>query len=1108
MAATPASLLPEAFTMKPIVQAPCCRCSVKARENHGSKNKCTKGLWDLNIPSELLEEILSRLGVKDNIKASAVCKAWCEAAAYVRKFNPLFYGSKEGDYALFQFVIRWRKEEDEKSVFQSLRKFINLVVSLPLSTSSLSSARYADIMDSALEKITEMESERVEQGTDKEIETKEQTQDNVVETNKETETDEQTQDTVIETNKEVVIEEQTQDTVVETIKGMETEEQSQDTVLETEDKNPGETVGEEDPVSEHKDPPSPMITEKEADDDDDVPKIDDEKNTQLETSPHLSPPSVALDPEEGLSKATVEDNVERNIGSSEVSSGVLKSDTIQDTDSVMVDKDTPVVHDETATVTYSKLSEEKGSPHHHANTVTDQDKATEEQDMASSGELNVITVTPDTKLLEDKGSPLHHADTVMEQDKPAEEHDMASSGDFNETTVTPDTKLSEDNGSPLHHATVMEQDKPAVEVEHNMASSGDQNEVTVTPDTKISEGKESPHRHANSVMEQDKPAEEHNIASSEDHNEITVTPDTKLSEDKGSPLHHADTVMEQDKPAEEHNMISSEDHNESPVTTDTKDVEENNERLDKGEANNMNLADHVSEPVDHDEGTTTENEKEPDVPVSETESNLENKPSEPLIETSVNVEKEPDMSATENLTENDQNSDVLAAGVSGDSDKGLSFLPATQTSPNHNEGVATLEAERMEDMEVDVPDSILVTDASIDPPNNNDVSAEAPTNAENKDYSIVLVPEGSDADNESASVRHEPGPRVASSDTKSEVGASGGLNNGVHQIGQPSPGLDRPMSPKRSFLLDDSSEGYESGTEEDQAAFMKELGHFFRERNMDFKPPKFYGEGLNCLKLWRAVIRLGGYDKVTGCKLWRQVGESFRPPKTCTTVSWTFRGFYEKALLEYERHKVHVGEVQIPLAIEPESMNIDNQASGSGRARRDAAARAMQGWHSQRLNGNGEVNDDPAFKDKNLVLHQKREKQIGTSPGLLKRKRLSSTEHVAKHSIQMSNPMLDVTVVDVGPPADWVKINVQRTQDCFEVYALVPGLVREEVRVQSDPAGRLVISGEPENPMNPWGATPFKKVVSLPTRIDPHHTSAVVTLNGQLFVRVPLEQSD
>lgn len=33
------------------------------------------------------------------------------------------------------------------------------------------------------------------------------------------------------------------------------------------------------------------------------------------------------------------------------------------------------------------------------------------------------------------------------------------------------------------------------------------------------------------------------------------------------------------------------------------------------------------------------------------------------------------------------------------------------------------------------------------------------------------------------------------------------------------------------------------------------------------------------------------------------------------------------------------------------------QSSGSGRARRDAAARAMQGWHSQRLLGNGEVGD-------------------------------------------------------------------------------------------------------------------------------------------------------
>ena len=37
------------------------------------------------------------------------------------------------------------------------------------------------------------------------------------------------------------------------------------------------------------------------------------------------------------------------------------------------------------------------------------------------------------------------------------------------------------------------------------------------------------------------------------------------------------------------------------------------------------------------------------------------------------------------------------------------------------------------------------------------------------------------------------------------------------------------------------------------------------------------------------------------------------------------------------------------------------QASASGRALRDAAAKAMQGWHSQRLLGNGEVSD-PVIK--------------------------------------------------------------------------------------------------------------------------------------------------
>ncbi|XP_020584911.1 AT-rich interactive domain-containing protein 6-like [Phalaenopsis equestris] len=315
----------------------------------------------------------------------------------------------------------------------------------------------------------------------------------------------------------------------------------------------------------------------------------------------------------------------------------------------------------------------------------------------------------------------------------------------------------------------------------------------------------------------------------------------------------------------------------------------------------------------------------------------------------------------------------------------------------------------------------------------------------------------------------------------------------------------------QAFSFDPNcSEGDDSGTEEEQSAFMKELENFFKEKSLEFKPPKFYGEGLNCLKLWRAVTRLGGYDQVTHCKLWRQVGESFKPPKTCTTVSWSFRCFYEKALLEYEKDKVRNGELQIPVASIPvpismEIQAVSNQASGSGRARRDAAARAMQGWHSQRMLGNGEVGD-PIIKDKGSVSLFKKDKHLKSIGQTLKRKKSSSLVKAAR--TKSLKPQVDSIVVDVGAPADWVKINVRRTKDCYEVYALVPGLLREEVHVQSDPAGRLIISGEPEQADNPWGVTAFKKVITLPSRIDPHQTSAVVTLHGQLFVRAPFEQSD
>ncbi|KAK4772218.1 hypothetical protein SAY86_013993 [Trapa natans] len=300
--------------------------------------------------------------------------------------------------------------------------------------------------------------------------------------------------------------------------------------------------------------------------------------------------------------------------------------------------------------------------------------------------------------------------------------------------------------------------------------------------------------------------------------------------------------------------------------------------------------------------------------------------------------------------------------------------------------------------------------------------------------------------------------------------------------------------------------GEESGTEEEQCAFRREVENFYKERNFEFRAPKFYKEDLNMLKLYRAVIKLGGYEQVTSCKLWRQVGAPFRPPKTCTTVSWTFRNFYEKSLIEYEKQRMRSGKLPFngDSYAEPkvESQVGVSISSGSGRTMRDAAARAMHVWNSPR------IVDDEDGKPSLSTKTDKHQKSIGT----VKRKKPSPpnfVEHAAPDPcIKSTKPQRNAVILDVGPPADWVKINVYKISDCFEVYALVPGLLREEVRVQSDPSGRLIISGQPQQLDNPWGVTPFKKVVSLPSRIDPHQTSAVVTLNGQLFVRVPFEQTE
>ncbi|AAD30601.1 Hypothetical protein [Arabidopsis thaliana] len=329
---------------------------------------------------------------------------------------------------------------------------------------------------------------------------------------------------------------------------------------------------------------------------------------------------------------------------------------------------------------------------------------------------------------------------------------------------------------------------------------------------------------------------------------------------------------------------------------------------------------------------------------------------------------------------------------------------------------------------------------------------------------------------------------------------------------------------RKTWLLDSEAQGTdEAGTPVEQVAFLREVEAFYKESFLEFKPPKFYGQPLNILK--SPQISCGG---------------KLENPSILPSMADIFLRL--SALLEYEKCLRNNGELNLPgstliLSSSVEKEPSSHQGSGSGRARRDSAARAMQGWHAQRLVGSGEVTA-PAVKDKGLISTPKHKKL--KSIGLQKHKQQTSMDHVVTNE---ADKQLAAEVVDVGPVADWVKINVKESvsnfcqrlkkrqklanwmfvsnmeflpnlfsfflnsqKDSFEIFALVPGLLRKEVRIQSDPAGKVVITGQPEQLDNPWGITPFKKIVDLSARIDPLHTSAVMSMHGRLFIRVPFEQ--
>lgn len=313
----------------------------------------------------------------------------------------------------------------------------------------------------------------------------------------------------------------------------------------------------------------------------------------------------------------------------------------------------------------------------------------------------------------------------------------------------------------------------------------------------------------------------------------------------------------------------------------------------------------------------------------------------------------------------------------------------------------------------------------------------------------------------------------------------------------------------------------------DSEAFMKSLQSFFEERDVEFRIPKFYGTEVDVHKLWTIVYNYGGYDAVTSKKLWKAVGENFDPPKSCTTISYSFRSFYEKSLLDYERH---VGRPAANDSSPAGSKGKEDKGSSPGSKESGGGGKKRtppKGSKGERGDGGAEEGGAGEEKEEDRsagaasagtgVGHRstKKSKQedsedLGVALPANRGKRGGSqstaTPSGASGFARISTPGDSgaVSVVDEGQPADWVRVNVRKSEDMFEIYALVPGLLREEIRVQCEGCGKVVVYGEPEAPDNPWGVTPFKKIITLPMSIRPHETTAVVTLHGQLYIRAPL----
>ncbi|KAH8548593.1 hypothetical protein BGW37DRAFT_505492 [Umbelopsis sp. PMI_123] len=111
--------------------------------------------------------------------------------------------------------------------------------------------------------------------------------------------------------------------------------------------------------------------------------------------------------------------------------------------------------------------------------------------------------------------------------------------------------------------------------------------------------------------------------------------------------------------------------------------------------------------------------------------------------------------------------------------------------------------------------------------------------------------------------------------------------------------------------------------------FMGELREFHKRHGTFLQAePVLGGKKLDLLKIWQRVQEAGGFEQVTQSRTWKQVGDPFNFPVTCTNSAYVLKAVYIKYMLGYEEEKVW-GRQWIPPSDALEVNQRPGQPSGS-----------------------------------------------------------------------------------------------------------------------------------------------------------------------------------